>query len=60
FPPLAGMRAWRNWQTRTVQGRVSNIMEVQPLLPAPINCNFVINYHRLPATAGAVLKINAQ
>ena len=29
------MRIWRNWQTRTVQVRVGNTMQVRLLLSAP-------------------------
>ena len=30
------MRIWRNWQTRTVQVRVGNTMQVRLLLSAPL------------------------
>ena len=30
------MRMWRNWQTRTVQVRVSNIVKVRILSSAPM------------------------
>ena len=30
------MRMWRNWQTRTVQVRVSNIVKVRILSSAPL------------------------
>ena len=43
------MRMWRNWQTRTVQVRVSNIVKVRILSSAPL-------YEPIPYTVWAFEK----
>ena len=47
--PLArlNMRMWRNWQTRTVQVRVSNIVKVRVLSSAPHIQKTVEYFNRL-------------
>ena len=50
------MRMWRNWQTRTVQVRVSNIVKVRILSSAPK----MGSRKRLPKYYGALAQLGAR
>ncbi len=36
------MREWRNWQTRTFEGRVVHTVRVQVPFLAPAECNYIL------------------
>ena len=38
------LREWRNWQTRTLEGRVEQSLEVQVLSRAHLRMNFSIYF----------------